>query len=251
MNEDLVSIVMPAYNAERYIRDAVESVLQQTYGEWELLLVDDCSTDSTPNVISEYAERDGRIRAMRTSCNTGIPSEVRNVAMRAAQGRYIAFLDADDIWVPTKLEEQVSLMKRRNCAIVYSDYEKMDEDGTRFKRVVRNPSKTTYRELLGGNVILQSSGIFDVMKIGRPEFLQIHHEDFKFWLDALRIASEAVNTEKVHVYYRQQPNSLSGNKLRAMKWTWDVYRKGEGLSVFVAAACFVRYIAYAGRKFLK
>lgn len=246
-----VSIITPAYNAEAFLRKTIDSVLAQTYTNWELLLIDDCSTDSTPKIIREYADCDSRIRSMRTNSNTGIPSEVRNIGIRAAQGRYIAFVDADDIWLPRKLEDQLDCFRRYDCGAVYSDYEKMDEEGRRDGRVVINPPMTTYRRLLGGNVILQSSGIFDTEKVGKPEFIPIHHEDFKFWLDVLKRIPEARNTNSVHVYYRQRFRSLSGNKIRAMKWTWDVYRRAERLGWMASLGCFCHYLCYAGRKFLK
>lgn len=248
---ELVSIVTPAYNAERFLRATLDSVLAQTYADWELLLVDDCSTDSTPAIIREYALRDSRVRPMRTAVNTGIPSEVRNIGIRAARGRYIAFVDADDIWLPRKLEDQLDCFRRYDCGAVYSNYEKMDEDGIRDGRVVVNPTMTTYRRLLGGNVILQSSSMFDTEKVGKPEFIPIHHEDFKFWLDVLKRIPEARNTNRVHVYYRQRFQSLSGNKICAMKWTWDVYRKAERLGWMKSLGCFCHYLYYAGMKFLK
>ena len=248
---ELVSIVTPAYNAERFLRATLDSVLAQTYADWELLLVDDCSTDSTPAIIREYALRDSRVRPMRTAVNTGIPSEVRNAGIRAAQGRYIAFLDADDIWLPSKLEDQVACLRRHGCGAVYSNYEKMDEAGRRSGRVVINPPRTTYSKLLGGNVILQSSGMIDTVRVGKPTFIPVHHEDFKFWLDVLKRIPEARNTNCVHVYYRQRFWSLSGNKIRAMKWTWDIYRRAERLGWIESLGYFCHYLCYAGKKFLK
>ena len=247
----VVSIITPAYNAARFLRATLDSAISQTFSDWEMLLIDDCSTDSTSEIIREYADRDSRIRPMKTVTNTGIPSEVRNIGIRAAQGRYIAFLDADDIWLPNKLEEQVECIRRHDCGMVFSDYEKMDEGGVLAGRIVKGPDSVTYHQLLGGNVILQSSGLFDVEKVGKPEFMDIHHEDFKFWLDVLKRTPCAVNTQKVHVRYRVRFHSLSGNKFRAMLWTWRVYRKAERLSFVSASINFFRYLLYSGHKFMK
>lgn len=246
-----VSIITPAYNAARFLRETLDSAIGQTFSDWELLLIDDCSTDSTSEIIREYAKRDSRIRPMKTVANTGIPSEVRNIGIRAAKGRYIAFLDADDIWLPNKLAEQLECIRGHDCGMVFSDYEKMDESGMLAGRIVKGPDSVTYRQLLCGNVVLQSSGLFDVEKIGKPEFAAVHHEDFKFWLDVLKRTSKAVNTGKVHVHYRVRFRSLSGNKLRAMLWTWHVYRKAERLPILLSLYCFAQYLAYAGLKFLK
>lgn len=247
----VVSIITPAYNAARFLRATLDSAISQTFSDWEMLLIDDCSTDSTSEIIREYADRDSRIRPMKTVTNTGIPSEVRNIGIRAAQGRYIAFLDADDIWLPNKLEEQVECIRRHDCGMVFSDYEKMDEDGMLAGRIVKGPDSVTYRQLLGGNVILQSSGLFDVEKVGKPEFMDIHHEDFKFWLDVLKKTPVGLNTGKLHVHYRVRFHSLSGNKLRAMLWTWHVYRDAEAMPLLMSLCFFARYLVYAGIKLLK
>ena len=164
MVNTLVSIVMPLYNAERYVGRAIESVIAQTYPAWELIVVDDCSTDASVQVVRKYVDVDQRICLVQNPTPSGGPTFPRNKAIGLAKGRFIAFLDSDDIWLPTKLEEQLPLFADEDTWVVFSYYKKMDEDGHVHKRVVRSPARLDYNKLLKGNSIGNLTAIYDTQK---------------------------------------------------------------------------------------
>ena len=148
MNTPLVSIITPCYNAAATIRQTIESVLAQTYRNWEMLIVDNCSMDGSVSIIKEYARRDRRIRYLKTDRNSGSSAMPRNVGLDHASGDLVAMLDADDMWLPDKLTDQVVFMEKHHYDFVYSDYEKMASDGTRNGRVIRGRTVSTYRKTL-------------------------------------------------------------------------------------------------------
>ena len=178
MHKELVSIIMPMHNSAKYIGEAITSVINQTYDNWELLVIDDVSNDNSCDIVREYIKRDNRIHLLFNDNHTGRPSSPRNMGVNYAKGRYIAFLDSDDMWFPEKLEQQIPLFDDDNVAIVYSNYEKMDEDGQRANRIVKAPAMATYNMLLSGNVIGNLTGVYDQKKVGKMEFFDIHHEDY-------------------------------------------------------------------------
>ena len=245
----LISIITPCYNAEKYIVQTIESVLCQTRTDWEMLVVDDCSTDGTADIVLQYAKDDPRIKYFKTVNPSGSPTLPRNIGIENATGRYIAFLDSDDVWLPTKLEEQIgSFHKNEEASIVFSYYEKMNEDGMRSDRVVKSPKSVRYADLLYGNVLGCLTGMYDTYKVGKVFMRDIGHEDYVLWLDVLRCGGLAVNTNNVQALYRVRTTSVSSNKLQAFKWQWNIYRNVEYLSIFKAIRCFV---AYAFKGFLK
>jgi glycosyltransferase involved in cell wall biosynthesis len=248
---DLVSIVMPCYNAENYIGEAIESVLLQTYENWELLVVDDCSTDHSEKIIQFYCKKDKRIHYYKTAFSSGGASVPRNIAIEKSNGRFIAFLDSDDVWLPTKLEQQIKLFSDEKTAIVFSNHEKINEKSERKNRVVIAPKTASYQDLLKENIIRTSSGIYDTKKIGKIYFQKIGHEDFVFWLHILKQDFVAKNTNTVTTWYREQKKSLSGNKFQAAKWTWTIYRNAEKLGIVAALYYFSHYAVRAGLKYLK
>ena len=248
---DLVSIITPCFNATRFIRQCIESVLAQTYANWEMLIVDDCSTDDTVAIIQSYCNKDKRIRFFQTDYPSGGATIPRNTAIQNAGGRYIAFLDSDDIWLPTKLEQQIPLFEDPKTAIVFSNYEKIDADGNRKQRVVKSPPSTNYRYLLRRIAIGCLTGVYDTKKVGKVYLQKIGHEDYVLWLSILKQGFIAQNTNTVTALYRQQKNSLSGNKLRVLKWTWHIYRHVEQLNFFMSLFCFLNYCVRSGFKFLK
>ena len=247
-NNGLVSVIMPMHNASRFIKDAIESVVAQTYSDWELLIVDDNSTDESAEIAREYASRNPKIRLLANDNPIGMPSAPRNVGVKAAQGRFIAFLDSDDLWFPQKLEQQLSLFKDNRTAIVYSNYEKIDEHGNRANRIVVAPEYVTYRKLLHGNVIGNLTGIYDTAKVGKALIKDIHHEDYAMWLYILKQGYNAQNTGTTLAAYRVCQDSVSSNKLKAVSWQWNIYRQVEHLSWLRSA----RYmLSYAYKAFVK
>ncbi len=239
----LVSVVMPMHNSEKYVGKAIESVMGQTYDNWELLVVDDGSTDRSCDVVKAYALQDSRIKLLINDNPTGMPYSPRNYGIQRAKGDFIAFLDSDDMWLREKLSQQIPLFFHDNItAVVYSDYEKISESGKRSARIISAPAKTNYRQLLYGNVIGNLTGIFDVRKVGKSYFTNVHHEDYAFWLSVLKSGYIARNTQTVAALYRVRKESVTANKLSIIGWQWNIYRNVENIGILRS---FYYYCFYA------
>lgn len=246
-----VSIIMPCHNGEKYIGKAIESVQAQTFTDWELLVIDDFSDDSSPAIVSSMAEKDSRIRLLRNERTTRMPATPRNVGIKAATGRYIAFLDCDDLWLPGKLSDQLPFFRDDSCAVVFSYYKKMDENGNLGSKTVLSPMSVDFKTLLRGNCIGNLTGIYDTEKVGKVYQKEIHHEDFLMWLEILRKGFIARNTGTEEGLYRISSTSVSGSKLKVFGWTWDIYRKELRLPLFTSVCCFMFYAVNGVLKFLK
>ena len=248
---EVVSIVMPVYNAECYITDSINSVISQTYQDWELLIIDDCSSDNSPMIIQQFVQSDKRIKSFKTVCPSGSPVEPRNIGVKNAKGRFIAFLDSDDMWLPDKLERQVKIFEKNNdMAICFSNYEKISEDGERNGRIVVAPDMTTYNLLLYGNVIGCLTAMYDTDKTGKVFFENHRHEDYILWLDILKKGYVARNTNTVDALYRVRGHSVSSNKLKVLSWQWDIYRQVEHLGFLRSIYYFMAYAYKSFRKAL-
>ncbi len=246
--QTLISIIMPMHNSAAFVGEAIESVLAQSYSEWELIIVDDESTDASVSIVEAYAQKDSRIRLFRNPKPIKMPSAPRNMGLSMAKGRYIAFLDSDDMWLPEKLTQQIPLMQNPQVAIVYSNYEKMTESGKKTGRVIKAPRQADYKKLLRGNVIGNLTGIYDKEKVGIVPFLNIHHEDYAMWLSILKRGFIAQNTGTVAARYRLSSSSVSTNKYRVLSWQWNIYRNIEHISIMKSTIYFV---SYAFKAFLK
>jgi teichuronic acid biosynthesis glycosyltransferase TuaG len=242
-----VSVVMPLYNSAAFMAESVESVIHQTFPDFELILVDDCSTDNTLAVARGFAEADGRIRIVAQSANGGACA-ARNAGISAARGRYIAFLDSDDLWKQDKLAVQISGMQQKDAAFSYTDYIVTDEHGAVI-RLASAPEKMSYRDLLKNTAIGCSTVIYDSDRIGKQQFPSIRkHEDLALWLSILRDIDYAHRCGPAMTFYRVRPGSLSSDKLKAASYTWEIYRKIEGLPLPAAAYYFSRYALSAVRR---
>ena len=231
---ETVSIIVPVYNAEKYIVETMEHVAAQTYEDWELLLVVDGCGDDCARVIREYQKSTGekRLRLMVNEENMGA-ARSRNRGLLAARGRYIAYVDADDLWRPEKLERQLQYMREKQAAFVFTGYEFADEEGAGTGRVVHVPSRLTYREALKNSTIFTSTVMFDTQRIPREmlEMPEIKSEDTALWWKVLREGHTAWGLDQNLVLYRRPRQSLSSNKLEAVRRIWNLYRRAEGLSV--------------------
>ena len=236
-----VSVIMPCHNGESTLRQAVESVLAQSYADWELLIIDDASTDESVAIAEEYCAKDSRIKLLHTQHSTGKPATARNVGIKAATGRFIAFLDCDDQWLPHKLEHQLPLFDKADCAAAFSFYKKMDGSGNVRPAVVTSPAAVSFDQLLDGNCIGNLTGVYDTAKVGKVYQKEIHHEDYLMWLQVLQKGFVARNTGTVEACYRESGTSVSGSKLKALGWTWDIYRRELGLPVVASALHFIKY----------
>ncbi len=246
---DLVSVIMPVHNDEKYLHESISSVIAQSYKDWELIIVDDCSTDGSTTIIDEYCKRDNRIKALKTDIPSGSPAIPRNIGISNANGRYISFLDSDDKWRSTKLLRQIEcLRKNEGVAIVYSNYRKMDEDGCLHNSTINAPSSVNYKKLLCGNVIGCLTALYDRKVIGKQFFPQCGHEDYVLWLSLLRNGEIAVNTNTEEALYRVRKTSVSSNKYRAMLWQWNIYRSEEHLGLIKSTYYFINYAIRAYNK---
>jgi glycosyltransferase involved in cell wall biosynthesis len=236
----LVSVIMPAFNSEDFISRAIDSILRQTFEDWELIVVDDFSLDSTKKIVDEYAELDRRVKLVELKDNAGAAA-ARNVAIMAAKGRYISFLDSDDSWLPTKLEKQLSFMKNNDIAFSYSAYEKIDIQGSVVGKV-NVPKKVCYQDLLKVCSIGCLTVMYDTEKLGKVYMPLIRkRQDVGLWLRMLRDIPYAYGLDEVLAQYQLRPNSISSNKLSAASYTWRLYRDVEKLSMPVAAYYFAHY----------
>ena len=239
MEKDLISIVVPVFNAEKFIGDTINNILNQTYKNWELLLIDDCSTDSSKNIISKFTNLDKRIHYYKQKQNGG-PALARNKGLDLAKGKYICFIDADDLWDNNKLEKQVMFMKEKKCAFSYHSYEFADENCIPNGKKVVAKYKLTYKEALKNNIISTITVMFDIDKIDK-ELIKMPNlkyvEDTATWWQILRNNYIAYGINDLYAYYRRIPNSNSSNKLRTQKPLWELYRKYEKLGVMKSFYC--------------
>ena len=241
MKQELVSIIVPVYNVEKYIVETMESVRSQTYPDWELLLVEDGSTDGTVAAIEAYLGKteEKRIRLIRQPSNMGA-AKARNKGLQEAVGRYIAYLDADDLWVPEKLAKEIAFMEEKGAAFAFTGYEFADENGKGLGRVVKVPETLTYKEALKNTTIFTTTVMFDTTKIDKDllEMPIIKSEDTALWWKVLRNGYIAHGLNENLVLYRRVGKSLSSNKLEALRRIWHLYRKAEGMSVINSAYHF-------------
>ncbi|MCK9299999.1 MAG: glycosyltransferase family 2 protein [Bacteroidales bacterium] len=244
----MISIITPCYNSVDFIPQAIDSVIAQTYTDWEMIVVDDNSRDNSAEIIQEYCRKDSRIRYIQTERPSGSPTLPRNIGLEHARGRFIAFLDSDDVWLPGKLEEQLSLFQEDKVAIVYSDYEKISEEGKRDNRIIKAPSLVNYNTLLKGNVMGCLTVMYDTQKVGKRFFDFIGHEDYAVWLSILKDGYIAKNTNTVTALYRVRRQSVSSNKWDVLSWQWNIYVKVEKTGIPLAVYYFINY---AVRAFLK
>lgn len=220
----LISVIMAAYNAEKTVGFAVDSVLKQTYENFELLVINDCSTDSTEKIVKEYAAKDARVKLITNPENLGV-SLTRLEGLKQAKGDWIAILDSDDAWMPEKLEKQISLQKRLNADVVFTAVTYIASDGKSLNWVLNVPESVNYKKLLKQNIITNSSAI--TKKDLFEQYYAIGddmHEDFAIWLNILKAGYKAYAIDEPLTIYRVSVNSKSGNKFKSAVMNWKTYR---------------------------
>ncbi|HEO98691.1 MAG: glycosyltransferase family 2 protein [Campylobacterales bacterium] len=241
MNKATVTIVTPSYNSEKFIAQTIESVLNQTYREWEMIIVDDKSTDNTVELIEPYAQKDKRIKYIVLEENSG-PAVARNRAIEEAQGRYIAFLDADDLWMPQKLEKQITFMQRENIALSYTGYYRFEQSTDQIKDEITVPLKVDYHELLKQNIIGCLTAVYDTKIVGKVTMPLIRkRQDFGLWLKILKEVPYAYAINEPLAYYRIHNDSISSNKIISSQYNWKLYREVEKLPWYKALYYFAWY----------
>ncbi len=241
MTKVAFSIIMPAFNAETTLIESVESVLSQTFTEFELIIVDDCSTDGTKRLVEHFASIDKRVRPLFLASNSGV-SAARNAAISCSEGNYIAFLDADDIWLETKLARQFEAFNS-GADVVYSDFVRFYEDGR--EKTVRSPDVVNFKKMLNGNCLGNLTAAYNAIKVGRIYQESIGHEDYLMWLQIFQKNVTAKRIPESLARYRVQSVSVSANKFKAIFWTWNIYRNKIGLGFFSSSYHFFRYVVGA------
>jgi len=245
----LVSIVMPARNAARFIDQAMRSVIDQTHPRWELLVVDDASSDATAERAAAAACADSRIRLIRLDRRVG-PGPARNVALADLRGDYVAFLDSDDIWMPDKLERQLRFMRETGAAFSIHGYRMMDEHGRERGHAIVVPERVDYDLLLRHTIIAVNCVLLDRARVGPLEMPDLpQHEDLVLWFRILKRGIVARGMPDDLARYRIVKTSASRDKLRSARRMWRVYRRIEGLSLRRAAWCYSHYAWNAWRKY--
>ncbi len=251
MKDALVSIITPVYNAEKFIRETIESVQNQTYTNWEMLLINDCSTDSSAEIIKEKAVEDSRIKYIELDKNSGA-AITRNTGISKAQGRYIAFLDSDDIWKSDKLDKQLALIREKDIGFCFTSYRYVMQDGVPTNKVARAPEKIDYNGLLKNTIIGCSTVLIDREVMGDFRMTNVRRgQDTATWLQLLKRTEYAYGIYEDLVWYRVVDGSLSHNKWNAIKRTWNTYRNVEHLSLPKAMYVFVFYAYNALKKRIK
>lgn len=239
---ELVSIIIPVYNANKYIEATVKTVMEQSYENWELLLVDDGSTDGSTETIKRIVEEDVTNRIIPLFPNEhGSAAKARNYGLENAKGRYIAFLDADDLWEKDKLSKGLAFMQEKNAGFMFTGYEFADAEGKGTGKIVKVPETLNYRQALKNTTIFTSTVLIDTEKIDRSLIMmpEIKSEDTATWYQILRNGYLAYGLNENLVKYRRVTGSLSSNKLEAIRRIWNLYRKAEKLSVIYSAYNFV------------
>lgn len=241
MENNLVSIITPMYNSEKYIKQCIESVINQTYKNIEMIIIDDGSTDKSRQIVLEYANKYDLIKYIKQERNMGI-AEARNNGIRSSKGRFIAFLDSDDLYKKDKIEKQINFMLKNNYAFTYTSYDLIDENSLSLNKIIKAKDNYDYETLLKGNNIGCLTVILDKEKINcEIEFSKNHHEDYILWLKLLKNNIKAYGMEEILSSYRKTNSSISHNKFKAASWTWQIYRKIEKLTFFKSVNCFINY----------
>lgn len=232
----VVSIIMPTYNCSKYIVDSINSVIAQTFTEWEIQIVDDCSTDNTYEVLAPFLDNHTNIHYYRLQKNSG-PQVARTEAIKRAQGKYIAFFDSDDLWYPEKLAKQISFMEKNNILFSSTAYEWIDEKGEKLHVALYPPKKCDYWKMLRlSNPIGNTTVMYNQEKLGKYEIPNIKkRNDFALWLKILKDCDYCYGIQEVLAQYRVRKNSVSSNKFKQIKYHWQLYYRIEKLGLLRSA----------------
>ncbi len=247
MEENKVSIIIPVYNAEKFIGKTIESVLNQTYKNWEILIFNDKSEDNSLKIIKKYSEKDKRIKFVDSKENVGVVV-ARNKLTEIATGEFIAFLDADDYWKQNKLEKQIKFMRKNNALISCTEYTRVTEDEKEINDIIIKEI-ITYEDMLKNNYLGCLTVIYNANKLGKRYFKEREkNEDYVLWLEIVKETKIIFGLKENLAFYRVLNNSRSSNKIKAAKDRWNVYRKIERLSLFKSIYYFLQYVIRALKK---
>jgi glycosyltransferase involved in cell wall biosynthesis len=239
----LVSIITPAYNSSQFIRETIESFIAQTYSNWELLVTDDCSTDNTWEILKEYAQKDNRIKIFRLDKNSGA-GIARNNSIKHASGKYIAFCDSDDLWLPEKLDYQVKFMEDNNYDFSFASCEMMTEAG-KFLYTKKVKPIMTYKKLLRNDYIPCLTAMYNSESLGKIFMPEVRkRQDWGLWLKILKKTKFAFGIEKSLALYKVRNKSLSRNKISLLKHNWNIYKQVEGFSTIKSCLLMLQFLFF-------
>lgn len=245
---NLVSIIMPLYNASQFVSQAIESVINQTHSNWEIIIVDDCSTDNSVAVVKEYTKKDKRIVLLQLDSNSG-PSIARNTAIKKATGRYIAFLDADDLWLEDKLTIQIKFMENNDLCLTCSSYFLIDENNNKIGKFITKAT-INYKMILKSCSVCCSTAIYDTEKIGKIYMYNIlKRQDYVLWLTILKDIQYTKSVIEPLVKYRILKSSVSSNKIKVAQYQWKVYREIEKLGLLKSIYYWLHYVCNGINKY--
>ena len=235
MAKNLVSIITPSHNAENYISSTINSVLKQTHKLWEHIIIDDCSEDKTRDIVQKFCEKDNRIKLISLKENKG-PALARNFGIESANGKYIAFLDSDDIWYPEKLEKQINFMKYNNCLLSYSDYEMIHHDSEKRIGIIYSPPELSYENFKMSNELGSLTAMYDSEKLGKIYMPNTRNrEDWALWWEITKRGFVAKNVGDILAKYRVRPGSRSQNRFNTVIYTWRFYKNVAGFPFYERA----------------
>lgn len=251
MSNPIVSIIMPVYNASKFLSESIESIINQDFEDWELIIIDDCSTDCSAEIAEQFSLHDARIRLYRNQVNLGAAA-TRSAGVPLIRGLYVSFLDADDLWMPNKLTEQLSYMSKERVAMCFTSYETIESDGT-IRNIVHVPPYLDYEGFLKNTVTCSHTVMFNLSMVPKESLIAPtveidFSEDLAVWLQVLKSGIAAHGLDLILAKYRKHPSSRSANKLRSVRRTWTTYRQIENLGFAKSAKCLVFQLSNALRK---
>jgi teichuronic acid biosynthesis glycosyltransferase TuaG len=238
----LVSIITPTFNSEKFIAQTIASVQNQSFRQWEMILVDDCSSDATVSIIKRFIGSDDRITIFQLEKNSG-PGIARNLGLQKASGQYIAFLDSDDLWKPEKLQKQLDFMKLRGLPFTFSFYECINEEGKEIGKSIEAPQKLSYRQLFFCNYVGNLTGIYDSGFFGKIEIASVRkRQDWIIWLKILKQIKTAMPVPESLAFYRIRENSVSSSKMKLLKHNFKIYRNVHRLNFLTSVLCMIIFL---------
>ena len=247
--QDLVSIITPAYRCAGLVGETITSVLAQTYPHWELLIAEDCSPDNTREIIEYWTKVDSRVKLIGLKCNCG-PAVARNAALERAQGRWIAFLDSDDVWLPQKLQKCLDFASAQNAAFIFTGFRRISSTVSQPGRYIGVPATLNYRQLLANTAIATSTVMLDTARTGPIRMRETYYDDFDCWLQILKQGIVAHGLDADLMRYRVMEKSISRNKGKSALMVWRAYRDLERLSIPMSLWYFIQYSVRGVLKYL-
>lgn len=242
MENKLISIITPTFNSEKFISETIKSIQNQTYSNWEMIIVDDCSLDATVSIIREFSANDNRIQLFQLENNSGT-GVARNFALSKCQGRFIAFLDSDDLWKPNKLEKQIDFMQKNQLPFTFSFYECINEQGKPVNKLIEAPVNLTYKQLFFCNFIGNLTGIYDTHFFGKiPISHSKKRQDWMLWLTVLKQIKKTQAIPESLAFYRIRENSISASKFSLLKHNFLVYRNFHKYNFIFSLFCMIGFL---------